>query len=67
MSHGTLRLVCVKCTREGNFAGVDRTASIKGSIRAGWRKLAGKLVCPKCPGGASALRADTTGREAYRT
>ena len=47
--NGTLRLVCVKCTRGGDFAGAERADAIAAALLAGWVRRGGKVVCPKCP------------------
>lgn len=46
---GSLALVCVKCTREGKFAGKDRTESAQQAIRKGWTMPSeGRFNCPRC-------------------
>ena len=49
MSQGTLRLVCVKCTRGGDFAGAERRAAITAALKAGWVRRGSNVVCPRCP------------------
>lgn len=48
---GILSVICVKCTREGNFSGETRSECVSLMRRSGWMLAQGRPVCPKCPGG----------------
>lgn len=42
-------MVCQKCTRTQAFAGVDRIAAVRESIKHGWVVRNDSAICKRCP------------------